>query len=200
MTRIEIGIAVSEMTVARQFIRNSDQHDRDDDGSLDQHRLDVVDRRLDERRLPELNVGRLDAFGQRFLKRGEFGLDRLCVSGSVSAVGIFCTLMMMAGAPLKPASPRFVLGANETSASSCRSIVRPRCVATATFFSCSRSSVSPTLRIRYSLPCWSTKPPPELVPKLRIAASMLLRRKLQGPSWRRCSATPGIAGPRRRSG
>ena len=52
------GMAVSEMNVVCQLSRNSEQHERDDDQRLDQHLLHVGDRGLDERRLPELDVGR----------------------------------------------------------------------------------------------------------------------------------------------
>ena len=49
-------MAVSEIRVARTFIRNSRRIDGDDDRRLHQHPLDVLDRGLDEGRLPELDL------------------------------------------------------------------------------------------------------------------------------------------------
>ena len=56
--RIESGMAVSEMTVVRKFSRNRNRTTATTTSGLDQHRSHVVDRGLDEGRLPEQDVGR----------------------------------------------------------------------------------------------------------------------------------------------
>ena len=96
--RIEIGMAVSEMKVARAFIRNTNHH-RDDDGGLEQRALDVADRSLDEGRLPELDVGDVDPGGS-VVCMSSSAASILRVSATVSAAGCFWTLTMTAGLPL----------------------------------------------------------------------------------------------------
>ena len=54
--RIEIGMAVSEISVARQFSRNRNSTIGDDRAASTSTRFDVGDRGLDEGRLPELDV------------------------------------------------------------------------------------------------------------------------------------------------
>ena len=59
--RIEIGMAVSEMNVARTFIRNRNRMTATTTAASSSTRFDVADRGLDEGRLPELDVGGRDA-------------------------------------------------------------------------------------------------------------------------------------------
>ena len=49
-------MAVSEISGRAHIHQEQEQHDGDDDSRLDQNALDVGDRRLDEGRLPELDV------------------------------------------------------------------------------------------------------------------------------------------------
>ena len=73
--RMEIGMAVSEIAVVRQFSRNRNRTHGDDDERLDQHAQHVVDRHLDERGLAEQHVDGGDVLRQNALQIGEGRLD-----------------------------------------------------------------------------------------------------------------------------
>ena len=81
------------------------------------------------------------------------------VSLTVSASGCFCTLSTTAGLPLKPASPRLMAAAKVTSATCRSSKGRPSRVATGRRSRSASLLVRPMLRIRYSRPLSSRKPP-----------------------------------------
>ncbi|MNF96495.1 hypothetical protein D3C84_792870 [compost metagenome] len=81
------------------------------------------------------------------------------VSWMVSAVGCFWMPRITAALPSKPASPRFRAAAKVTSAI-CRSRIGwPLRAVMARFDRSSRLDVRPRLRIRYSRPLSSRKPP-----------------------------------------
>ena len=67
--------------------QEDEQHDRHADQRLDQHAQQVVDRHLDERRLAELDVGRIDAVGHHLLQLGQHRLD-LARDGDGVGVGL----------------------------------------------------------------------------------------------------------------
>ena len=81
------------------------------------------------------------------------------VSAIVSAVGCFWMPRMTAGLPSKPASPRLGAAAKVTSAIWRIRIGWPSFAVSARFFRSSRREVRPRLRIRYSRPFSSRKPP-----------------------------------------
>ena len=68
-------MAVSDTSVARDIHQKDEQDERDDHRGFQQDALDVVDRRLDEGRLPKLNVGRGNAGRQRALNVLQSRLD-----------------------------------------------------------------------------------------------------------------------------
>ena len=75
--RIESGMAASEISGRAHVHQEDDEHERDDDGRLDQRLLQAADRGLDEGRLPELDVRRRDAGRQRLLDDLQRGFDLL---------------------------------------------------------------------------------------------------------------------------
>ena len=81
------------------------------------------------------------------------------VSAMVSAVGCFWMPRITAGLPSNPASPRLSAAANVTSAIWRRRMGWPPLAASARFFRSSSRDVRPRLRIRYSRPFSSRKPP-----------------------------------------
>ncbi|MNR07991.1 hypothetical protein D3C85_1241250 [compost metagenome] len=88
---------------------------------------------------------------------------------TVSAAGCFCTLTITAGCPLKPASPRFTAAAWRTSAICSSSTGALSRYETARPRRSSSCLVRPRLRIRYSRPLRSIKPPLVFAAKSRKA-------------------------------
>ena len=69
------GIATSEMNVVCQLSRNTNSTIATQTSASAEHAQHVVDRHLDEGRLPELHVGDAHAFRHHLLQLRQHGLD-----------------------------------------------------------------------------------------------------------------------------
>ena len=152
VTRIDIGMAVNETTVARAFEQENEQDHGDDDRGLNEDSLDIADRGLDERGLPELDVRDGDPSRHRTLQIPQCGFD---LAGQYH--GIRRRLLLDADNDGWLAVVAGVASLDARSEIDPRDLLQQNGLIVAAgnngIAKILDPPVSPTLRIRYSRPC-----------------------------------------------
>ena len=115
VARIEIGMAVSEITVVRTFRRNANSTMATTTMASTRTRSTLAMEVSMKFAWRNRTWSALIPFG-RVAVTSFRAASISRVSFTVSMSGCFSTETMTAGLPMKPPSPRFTLGANETSA------------------------------------------------------------------------------------
>ena len=170
VTRIETGMAVSEIAVVRTFSRKA-KSTMATTATASSNTFFTLLMEVSmkfawrKRRLSALMPsGRVAVISAN-------AASTCRVRRTVSTPGCFSTETMTAELPWKPASPRLTRAPKPTSAICSKATGWPFTVATARPLRSSRDRVRPMLRMRNSRLYWSVKPPPVLAPNCASAAS-----------------------------